>query len=188
MALAAIFVYVSLALLASSTPLQLLNPQTLTSTQLDPTLRFLNLTALPPINATNLNAETHCFVQPRHPGAPTLFESNYYDCLIAVTVLQNDQPARHINSFSRQRSASVRLPHSKSFRTCKIILDILDEEKTETLRWKDITGRLESRGGVLRKCLGQGSLPPLGGRTTVGDDGVMQALVIGRAWNPDALA
>ena len=188
MALAAIFVYLTLALLASSTPLQLVNPQTITSTQLDPTLRSLNLTTLPPVNPMTLSAVTHCFIQPTHSGAPTLFQANYYDCLVAVTVLRGDQSISHRNSFSRQPSASVRLPYSRSFRSCKIILDIVDESKTETLRWEDITDTLESRNGVLNKCLGQSSSPPLGGRTLVGTKGVMHAIVVGQQWNPGAVA
>ncbi|KAM0804102.1 hypothetical protein BDR22DRAFT_818268 [Usnea florida] len=188
MALAAIFLYLILALLASSTPLQLVDPQTIASTQFDPTLRSPNLTTLPQVNPTTVSAVTHCFIQPTHPGAPTLFQASYYDCLIAVTVLRGDQPISHTNSFSRQPSASVRLPYSKNFRTCKIILDIVDESKMETLRWEDITDTLESRNGVLNKCLGQGSSPPLGGRTLVGTGGVMHAIVVGQQWNPGAVA
>ena len=188
MALAAIFVYLILALLASSTPLQLVNPQTITSTQIDPTLRSLNLTTLALADPTTLSAVSHCFIQPSHPGAPTLFQITYYDCLVAVVVLRGDQPSNYVNSFSRQPQASVRLPYSKSVRSCKIILDILDESKTETLRWDDITDRMESRNGVLNKCLGQGSSPPLGGRMVVGALGVMHAIVVGQQWNPVAVA
>ena len=81
----------------------------------------------------------------------------------------------------------MRLPYSKSFRTCKIILDIMDDLEADRLMWRDVSDRLEAPGGVLRKCLGQGSLPPLGGRTLVGGKGVMQAIVVGQPWKPGAV-
>lgn len=63
----------------------------------------------------------------------------------------------------------------------------MDEMETDRLRWRDIGDTLEARKGVLRNCLGQGSLPPLGGRTSVGDKGAMQAIVVGQEWYPGAV-
>lgn len=188
MALTAISLYLSLALLASSTPLQLLDPQILTTSSLDSTLSPLNLTGplLPNTTTTTLTATTNCFIQPQHPGAPTLFETSYTDCLVAVTVLLADKEVTTFYTFGRRPDAQVRLPYSKSFRTCKIIIDIVDDSETDTLMWRDISDTLEAPRGVLRRCLGQGSMPPLGGRTAVGGKGLMQAIVVGQAWNPGA--
>lgn len=63
----------------------------------------------------------------------------------------------------------------------------MDEYEADRLMWRDISDRLEAPGGVLRKCLGQGLLPPLGGRTTVGGKGAMQAIVVGQPWNRGAV-
>ncbi|CAF9932523.1 MAG: hypothetical protein ALECFALPRED_005316 [Alectoria fallacina] len=183
MTLAAISVYLSLALLASSTPLQLLTP-----TSPDPVPSTLNLTNHLPLNATALTATAHCFIQPRHPGAPTLLETDYGDCLVAVTVLLADKAVTTPYTFGRRPDADVRLPYAKSFRTCKIIVDILGETETERLRWRDIGDTLEAPRGVLKRCLGQGRVPPLGGRTAVGGKGLMQAIVVGQAWKPGATA
>ena len=89
-------------------------------------------------------------------------------------------------TFGRRPDADVRLPYSKSFRTCKIIIDIMDEFETERLEWRDISDTLEAPRGVLNKCMGQGSSPPLGGRTSVGGKAALQAIVIGQVWKPDA--
>ncbi|CAD6587204.1 MAG: hypothetical protein ASARMPRED_003025 [Alectoria sarmentosa] len=185
MTLAAISVDLSLlALLASSTPLQPLTPHLLSP---DPVPSPLNQTnQLPSLNATALTATAHCFIQPRHPGAPTLFETDYGDCLVAVTVLLADKAVTTPYTFGRGPDADVRLPCSKSFRTCKIIVDILGETETERLRWRDIGDTLEAPRGVLRRCLGQARMPPLGGRTAVGEKGVMQAIVVGQPWEPGA--
>lgn len=187
MTLAAILLYLSHALLASATPLQLLTPQLLTTTTLESTLSPLNLTNTLPPNTTALTATTNCFIQPHHPGAPTLFETSYSDCLVAVTVLLVDKEVTTPYTFGRRPDAQVRLPYSKSFRTCKIIIDIVDDMETDRLRWRDISDTLEAPRGVLRRCLGQGLMPPLGGRTVVGGKGLMQAIVIGQAWTPAAV-
>lgn len=63
----------------------------------------------------------------------------------------------------------------------------MDEYETDRLRWRDISDRLEAPSGILRKCLGQGTLPPLGGRTTVGSKEILQAIVVGQPWKPDAV-
>lgn len=63
----------------------------------------------------------------------------------------------------------------------------MDEYEADRLTWRDISDRLEAPSGVLRKCLGQGSLPPLGGRTSVGDKGAMQAIVVGQPWKNGAV-
>ena len=62
----------------------------------------------------------------------------------------------------------------------------MDERETERPRRRNISDALEAPRGVLRKCSGQGSLWPLGGRTLVGEKGAMQAIVIGQAWRPGA--
>lgn len=186
MTLAALL-YFSFGLLASSSPLQLLNPQLLSTISLDPTLSSLNLTNHLPLNATTVTATTNCFIQPHGPGTPILFETNYNDCLVAVTVLLADKTVSTPYVFSRRPDAEVRLPYTKSFRTCKIIIDILDDMEWDRLRWVDISYTLEAPRGVLNKCLGQGSLPPLGGRTSVGPMGIMQAIVVGQPWKPVAM-
>lgn len=182
MTLAAVFLHLSLALLASSTPLRLLTPQAVSANSLDPTISPLN-----PTNDRLLNATTNCFIQPRHPGAPILLETNFHDCLVAVTVLLADKAVTTPYTFGRGPGADVRLPYSKSFRTCKIIIDIMDEVETERLKWRDIGDTLEAPRGVLNRCLGQSSSPPLGGRTAVGGKGAMQAIVVGQVWNPGAI-
>lgn len=187
MTIVAIFLYLSFGLLASSSPLQLLSPQLLSTTSLDSTLSSLNLTNHLAPNATTVIGKTDCFIQPHRPGAPTLFETDYNDCLVAVTVLLAEKSVSTPYIFSRRPDAEVRLPYAKSFRTCKIIIDILDDAETDRLRWRDIGDRLEAPRGVLKKCLGQGSLPPLGGRTPVGPKGIMQAIVVGQAWRPVAM-
>ena len=57
----------------------------------------------------------------------------------------------------------------------------MDETETERLRWQDIRDALEAPKGVLRNCLG-GFRPPLGGKMSVGEKGVMQAIVAGQVW------
>ncbi len=67
------------------------------------------------------------------------------------------------------------------------MIDIMDDSEMERLRWRDISDTLEAPRGVLNKCLGQGRLPPLGGRTSVGAKGAMQAIVVGQVWRPGAV-
>ncbi len=67
------------------------------------------------------------------------------------------------------------------------MIDIMDDSETERLRWRDISDTLEAPRGVLNKCLGQGRLPPLGGRTSVGAKAAMQAIVAGQVWRPGAV-
>ncbi len=62
----------------------------------------------------------------------------------------------------------------------------MDETESERLTWREIEETLEAPKGVLRSCLGQGILPPLGGRTVVGEKGAMQAVVAGQAWKGGA--
>ena len=62
----------------------------------------------------------------------------------------------------------------------------MDEMETERLRWVDICDTLEAPRGVLNRCLGQVVLPSLGGRTSVGERGAMQAIVVGQAWRAGA--
>ena len=175
MTLAAVFLYLSLTLPASATPLQLLTPQIISTTTLDPT------------NNLPLNATANCFIQPHYPGAPTLLETNYADCLVAVTMLLADKTVTTPYTFGRRPDADVRLPYAKSFRTCKIMIDIMDDFEMERLRWRDISDTLEAPRGVLNKCLGQGRLPPLGGRTSVGEKAAMQAIVVGQVWRSGAV-
>ena len=172
MTLAALFVYLFLALLTSSSPLQLVAPQLLSTTE-------------PPLDLSTLTGKSNCFIQAHHPGARHLFETSSQDCRGALTLMLFGRLPNTPYSFSRDPSADVRLPYAKAHRTCKIIIDITEATETEKLTWQEIGDTLKAPRGVLSVCLGQGGAVPLEGRMTVREKKVMQVLVVGQAWKSE---
>jgi len=166
-----LFLCLSLALSATSTPLTVAPSQPVNLSSLD----------LGPLNTTSLSTKIGCF--PFKPTKqPPLLPTNKHDCEAAIDNGIRGQSLTTLRKFARKPSShvdDVLLPVRFSSGSCYVELNMIDADDEDTLTLAEIYAEVMGPDGVAKRCLGPGRPFWLGGRMSLGPKELLKVIVTG---------
>ena len=127
------------------------------------------------VNTTNVLGRTGCFRQ-APPEEPQLSRTNYVDCCYAVQKIAVYDTHRPMH-FRRNHDTDFILPHSFTYRTCVISLDMVNASAEDFFYLEQI---LYVATDTARRCTAL--YQALGGMATVGPKQLMEVYVLGKIW------